>query len=186
MHVVFIDNGRSETLGSDCAEALRCIRCGACLNVCPIFRQASGHAYRHTYPGPIGAVLAPNLVGDERFPELADLPKASSLCGACNEVCPVDIPIPDLLLRLRNRGKQRHAKKASINAPGLKPWATMASHPGIWKAALKGGHVMNLLPERLMLHPSAQAWLKARTLPKWQGGEFRQWMKNRGKQGGAS
>jgi L-lactate dehydrogenase complex protein LldF len=181
MHVVFVDNGRTETLASDCAEALRCIRCGACLNVCPIFRQASGHAYRHTYPGPIGAVLAPNLVGDKRFPELADLPKASSLCGACNEVCPVDIPIPDLLLRLRNRGKQRHAAKSSINAPGLKPWATMASSPGLWKAALKGGHVMNILPEKLMLHPSAQAWLKARTLPKWQGGEFRKWMKQRGK-----
>ena len=81
MHVLFIDNGRSETLASDCRDALNCIRCGACLNVCPVFRQASGHAYRHTYPGPIGAVLAPNLVGKEGFAELADLPKASSLCG---------------------------------------------------------------------------------------------------------
>ena len=71
------------------------------MNVCPVYRQTSGHAYRSVYPGPVGAVLSPLLAG-KRFPELADLPKASSLCGACNEVCPVDIPIPDLLLRLSN------------------------------------------------------------------------------------
>ncbi len=179
MHVVFIDNGRTETLGSDCAEALRCIRCGACLNVCPVFRQASGHAYRHTYPGPIGAVLAPNLVGKAEFPELADLPKASSLCGACNEVCPVNIPIPDLLLRLRNRGKQAHAPKATIAAPGMGAWATLASHPAMWRTALLGGRLMNVLPSSLIPHPAMQAWLRDRTLPRWQGGAFRRWLKGR-------
>ena len=105
MHVIFLDNGRTETLASECREILRCIRCGACLNVCPVYRQASGHAYRSVYPGPVGAVLTP-LLAREHFEEFADLPKASSLCGACNEVCPVNIPIPDLLLRLRDKGKR--------------------------------------------------------------------------------
>ncbi len=179
MHVVFIDNGRIETLASDCAEALRCIRCGACLNVCPIFRQASGHAYRHTYPGPIGSILAPNLVGKEKFPELADLPKASTLCGACNEACPVDIPIPDLLLKLRHRGKQEKAPKAMIAAPGMGPWASLASRPVLWKVALAGGRILNVLPDSTLIHPSAQAWVRDRTLPKWEGGDFRRWLKKR-------
>jgi len=179
MHVVFIDNGRSETLASDCAEALRCIRCGACLNVCPVFRQASGHAYRHTYPGPIGAILAPNLVGKKEFPGLADLPKASSLCGACNEVCPVNIPIPDLLLRLRNRGKKLKAKRASINAPSMGGWAILASSPPVWKASLQGGKLLNILPHSWLPAKAVRTWLRDRSLPEWQGGEFRKWMKNR-------
>ncbi|MCB1123229.1 MAG: LUD domain-containing protein, partial [Verrucomicrobiae bacterium] len=181
MHVVFVDNGRTEVLESDCREALHCIRCGACLNVCPVFRQASGFAYRHTYPGPIGAVLAPNLVGKENFPELADLPKASSLCGACNEACPVNIPIPDLLLRLRNRGKQLGAAKSKIAAPPMGAWSRMASSPTAWKLALKGGRLMNVLPQGMIPVPAMQTWLKDRTLPGWQGGQFRKWMKGRKK-----
>jgi L-lactate dehydrogenase complex protein LldF len=179
MHVVFIDNGRTEVLASDCREALHCIRCGACLNVCPVFRQASGFAYRHTYPGPIGAVLAPNLVGKAGFPELADLPKASSLCGACNEVCPVNIPIPDLLLRLRNRGKESGAPNSKIAAPPMGAWSSLASSPTAWNLALKGGHLMNVLPQRMIPVPAMQTWLKDRVLPDWQGGQFRKWMKNR-------
>ena len=181
MHVIFIDNGRSETLASDCRDALNCIRCGACLNVCPVFRQASGHAYRHTYPGPIGAVLAPNLVGKEGFPELADLPKASSLCGACNEVCPVDIPIPELLLRLRNRGKEEGAAKSKIASPPMGAWATMASSPTAWKLALKGGHMMNVIPQGMIPVPALRTWLKDRTLPNWKGGSFRSWLRKREK-----
>lgn len=179
MHVVFVDNGRTETLASDCREALHCIRCGACLNVCPVFRQASGHAYRHTYPGPIGAILAPNLVGKEGFPELADLPKASSLCGACNEVCPVNIPIPDLLLRLRNRGNELGAEKSKIASPPMGAWSTLATNPTAWKLALKGGHLLNVLPQGMVPVPAMQTWLKDRTLPRWQGGRFRSWMKKR-------
>ncbi len=179
MHVIFIDNGRSETLASDCRDALNCIRCGACLNVCPVFRLASGHAYRHTYPGPIGAVLAPNLVGKAKFPEMADLPKASSLCGACNEVCPVNIPIPDLLLRLRNRAKQEGAKKSQIATPPMGAWATLASSPTAWKLALKGGHLMNVIPHGMVPVPALKTWLKDRTLPDWRGGSFRKWLRNR-------
>jgi len=117
MHVVFLDNGRSDILKWDCREILRCIRCGACQNVCPVYRQASGHAYRATYGGPIGAVLSPLLAGDD-FASYADLPKASSLCGACREACPVDIPIPDMLLKLRHRAHEQGIRSRRFTASG--------------------------------------------------------------------
>lgn len=177
MHVIFLDNRRTEVLASNCREILRCIRCGACLNVCPIYRQASGHAYRSVYPGPVGAVLSPLLKGNQ-FPELADLPKASSLCGACNEVCPVDIPIPDLLLRLRNKGKTEKAPRASVGTPGFKMWSMLATQPAAWKTALKLGHAMNIAPHAVFnVHPSARAWQSSRDLPPFKGGEFRKWIK---------
>src|ERR687890_959116 len=100
VHLILMDNGRSKLLGTEFEEALYCIRCGACLNVRPVYRQTGGHAYGSTYSGPIGAVITPLLKGDE---EAKDLPYASSLCGACTETCPVGIPLHDLLLKLRNR-----------------------------------------------------------------------------------
>ncbi|MBI2510409.1 MAG: iron-sulfur cluster-binding protein [Opitutae bacterium] len=180
MHVIFVDNGRTDVLASECREILRCIRCGACLNVCPVYRQASGHAYRSVYPGPVGAVLSPLLAG-KKFPELADLPKASSLCGACNEVCPVNIPIPDLLLRLREKGKREGAPLASVGTPPMGAWALMASQPTAWKAALFGGKALNYLPTKLIPVPALRAWEEKRALPEWRGGEFRKWMKSRSK-----
>ncbi|HLP01724.1 MAG TPA: LutB/LldF family L-lactate oxidation iron-sulfur protein [Opitutaceae bacterium] len=180
MHVIFVDNNRTEVLASECRAILRCIRCGACLNVCPVYRQASGHAYRSVYPGPVGAVLSPLLAG-KRFPELADLPKASSLCGACNEVCPVNIPIPDLLLRLRDKAKREHAPLASAGTPPMGGWAVLASTPAAWKTALAGGKLLDLVPHKLIPVPALHAWTDKRTLPSWQGGEFRRWMKNRNK-----
>ncbi|MEO6003195.1 MAG: LutB/LldF family L-lactate oxidation iron-sulfur protein [Opitutus sp.] len=178
MHVIFVDNGRTDVLATECRDILRCIRCGACLNVCPVYRQASGHAYRSVYPGPVGAVLSPLLAG-EKFSALADLPKASSLCGACNEVCPVNIPIPDLLLRLRDKGKREHAPLASASSPPMGAWSVLASQPSAWKAALFGGKLINYLPTKLLPIPALRAWENERTLPKWRGGEFRQWMKSR-------
>jgi L-lactate dehydrogenase complex protein LldF len=183
MHVIFVDNGRTEVLATECRDILRCIRCGACLNVCPIYRQASGHAYRSVYPGPVGAVLSPLLM-KERFPEKADLPKASSLCGACQEVCPVNIPIPDLLLRLRDKAKEEH-----VPSPGTPPmgvWALMASQPAAWKAALVGGRMMNILPTKMLPVPALRAWEDQRTLPAWKGGAFRKWMRNRPAKGDRS
>ncbi|CAN5623776.1 LutB/LldF family L-lactate oxidation iron-sulfur protein [soil metagenome] len=178
MHVIFVDNGRTDTLNSDIKEILRCIRCGACMNVCPVYRQASGHAYRSVYPGPLGAVLSPMLVG-KNFAQLADLPKASSLCGACNEVCPVDIPIPDLLVKLRNRAKEEHLP--SPGSPPMGPYALMATSPLMWKTAMQAGVVMNVLPMDKLPIPAIGEWLKVRTLPKWRGGKFRSWMKKRKK-----
>lgn len=180
MHVIFVDNGRTDVLATECRDILRCIRCGACLNVCPVYRQASGHAYRSVYPGPVGAVLSPLLAG-EKFSSLADLPKASSLCGACNEVCPVNIPIPDLLLRLRDKGKREHAPLASASTPPMGAWAVLASQPTAWKAALFGGKLLNVLPTKLIPVPALRAWESQRTLPEWRGGEFRKWMSRRKK-----
>lgn len=177
MHVIFVDNGRTEILEGNCKDILRCIRCGACLNVCPVYRQASGHAYRSVYPGPVGAVLSPLLMGKMHFHEKADLPKASSLCGACHEVCPVNIPIPDLLLRLRNRAHQE-----GVELPGTPPmgaWSLLASQPLAWRTALNVSRVMNHLPTELLPIPALQAWQKERALPEWRGGAFRKWLAER-------
>lgn len=178
MHVVFMDNGRTDVLASNCKEILRCIRCGACQNVCPVYRQASGHAYRSTYGGPVGAVLSPLLFGD-RFPELADLPKASSLCGACNEVCPVDIPIPDLLLRLRDKAHQAHVHSPA--AIPMSPFAVLATSPSLWRTAMTMSKAMNHLPIQVAPIKPLQDWLGQRTLPDSHGGDFRKWFKARKK-----
>jgi L-lactate dehydrogenase complex protein LldF len=176
MHVIFLDNGRTDVLASNCREILRCIRCSACQNVCPVYRQASGHAYRSPYGGPVGAVLSPLLFGDH-FPDLADLPKASSLCGACQEVCPVDIPIPDLLLRLRDKAKRENAP--SRGAPPMGPFAHLASSPRLWRTAMTMSRAMNHLPIHVAPIAPLQAWLQQRTLPEFRGGHFRKWLKRR-------
>jgi L-lactate dehydrogenase complex protein LldF len=180
LHVVFLDNGRSRVLGGDYREILRCIRCGACLNVCPVFRQASGHAYRSVYSGPVGAVLSPLLAREEDggagFAALADLPRASSLCGACNEVCPVDIPIPDLLLRLRARGKHERAPAAA--APSLAAWAGVAARPWAWRRALAAGGLASKVPAPLRPRP-LRVWGATHGLPPWRGGAFRRWLRDR-------
>ncbi|MCG8526891.1 MAG: LutB/LldF family L-lactate oxidation iron-sulfur protein [Opitutales bacterium] len=178
LHVVFLDNGRSEILGGEFKSILRCIRCGACLNVCPVYRQSSGHAYRAVYPGPVGAVLSP-LLKSNSYPDFADLPKASSLCGACNEVCPVDIPLPELLLRHRNKSKIEHQKKAAAGTPPLGAWAELCSHPTLWKTTLATGKAMNHLPIDKMPIPPIQAWTHSRELPEFRGGKFRKWFKQR-------
>lgn len=178
MHVVFMDNGRTDVLASNCKEILRCIRCGACQNVCPVYRQASGHAYRSPYGGPVGAVLSPLLFGN-RFPEFADLPKASSLCGACNEVCPVDIPIPDLLLRLRDKAHREHVHSPA--AIPMSPFAVLATSPSLWRTAMTMSKAMNHLPIQVAPIKPLQDWLGQRTLPDSHGGDFRKWLKNRKK-----
>jgi len=183
MVVIFVDNGRSQVLGTNCNEILRCIRCGACQNVCPVYRQASGHAYRATYQGPVGAVLSPLLAGKD-FPKYADLPKASSLCGACNEVCPVDIPIPDLLLRLRDKAFTEGAPEAKRGTPPMAPYAWLATSPKLWRGAMRASNLGNTLPVGLSPVPALQRWLGPRDLPPFRGGAFRDWMKERGKRDG--
>ena len=135
MHLILLDNGRSELLGTPFEEALYCIRCGACLNVCPVYRQTGGHAYGSTYSGPIGAVITPLLKGDE---EAKDLPHASSLCGACSEACPVGIPLHDLLLKLRNRQVDRGlASKAEQIA--FKGFEKTMKSPALYNISTKAG-----------------------------------------------
>src|ERR671913_2192602 len=137
LHLILMDNGRSNLLGTDFEEALYCIRCGACLNVCPVYRQTGGHAYGSTYSGPIGAVITPLLKGDR---EGEELPYASSLCGACTETCPVGIPLHDLLLKLRNRQVEEGlaGRAESLMFKGFE--RTMKS-PAAYKAGAKVGRL---------------------------------------------
>lgn len=117
-HVVILDNGRVNMLANPhLRESLYCIRCGACLNVCPVYQKIGGHAYGWVYPGPIGAILTPQMIGRERA---ADLPFASSLCGACRDVCPVQINIPDMLLHLRSEIKESVMEQPASGGPSLK------------------------------------------------------------------
>jgi len=135
MHLILLDNGRSELLGTEFEEALYCIRCGACLNVCPVYRQTGGHAYGSTYSGPIGAVITPLLKGDE---EARDLPHASSLCGACSEACPVGIPLHDLLLKLRNRQVEEGLASRPQRA-AFKAFESTMRRPALYKISGKAG-----------------------------------------------
>jgi L-lactate dehydrogenase complex protein LldF len=174
MHLILLDNGRSKLLGTEFEEALYCIRCGACLNVCPVYRQTGGHAYGSTYSGPIGAVITPLLKGDE---EAKDLPHASSLCGACSEACPVGIPLHDLLLKLRNRQvKEGLAGRAQSMA--FKGFENTMKSPALYKISgklgrtaqkplLRGGSVRPL-PGPL------SNWTDSRDLPPMAEKPFRQ------------
>ena len=118
-HVVLLDNGRTSVLADHVGrQALHCIRCSACLNVCPVYTRTGGHAYGSVYPGPIGAILTPQLIGIENA---SSLPFASSLCGACYEVCPVKINIPAVLLHLRGRAVEVSAGAESGSRWGLRP-----------------------------------------------------------------
>jgi L-lactate dehydrogenase complex protein LldF len=123
--VVILDNGRSAIRGTEFASVLNCIRCGACLNVCPVYRNVGGHAYSAVYSGPIGAVLTPLLRPDD--PEARELSQASSLCGACWEACPVRIPLHDLLLQLRARDAPGDGGRTRRAGFGL--WSRLWSTP---------------------------------------------------------
>ena len=112
LHIILLDNGRSQLLGGAYQEILECIRCGACLNVCPVYQEAGGHAYGSPYSGPIGAVISPLLFGREKYPAL---PQASSLCGACRDVCPARIDIPRMLLALREEARTQANSTSWLN-----------------------------------------------------------------------
>jgi L-lactate dehydrogenase complex protein LldF len=132
VHVVLVDNGRTTLFEDDVAwEALRCVRCGACLNICPVYRQTGGHAYGWTYSGPIGAIISPGLLGLDRA---LPLPHASSLCGACTDVCPVRIPIPELLIHWRERTVDE-GRNSTAERLGMKAYAGLAERPGAFSAA---------------------------------------------------
>ncbi|MEA2733709.1 MAG: L-lactate dehydrogenase complex protein LldF, partial [Humisphaera sp.] len=129
-HLVLIDNGRSEILASEeYRETLRCIRCGACLNACPIYRKIGGHAYGSVYPGPIGALITPLFQGLGNF---KDLPQASSLCGACYEACPVKINIPRHLVNLRRDINAQHLN-SPIERAVYRFWAWSLKSPFLYK-----------------------------------------------------
>src|SRR5690606_8091900 len=116
VHLVLLDNGRSQAYrDEELRKTLQCIRCGACMNHCPVYTRIGGHAYGTIYPGPIGKIISPHLLGLE---STSDLPTASSLCGACEEVCPVNIPIPMLLQRLRKQSNLSDPQQGSMKGAG--------------------------------------------------------------------
>ena len=128
-HVVLVDNGRSDMLGTELQDMLRCIRCSACINHCPVYTAVGGHAYGSVYPGPMGAVLSPGLAD---LPKAKNLPNASTFCGRCEEVCPVAIPLPRLLRYWRTQEFSRHLRAWSERT-GLRAWAWLNVRPGMYR-----------------------------------------------------
>ncbi len=173
-HIILLDNGRSSLLGGEMQDMLRCIRCGACMNHCPVYQNIGGHAYGWVYPGPMGSILTPLLGGMENAP---DLPNASTLCGACTVVCPVKIPLPDLLRKLREK-QMEIGMKSRQETFMLRAWAWLALHPKIYAMTTSiAVRFMKLLGgrEKLLHHlPGARGWSDGRDFPAPQGKTFRE------------
>jgi L-lactate dehydrogenase complex protein LldF len=179
-HYVILDNGRSELLGSQLRDVLRCIRCGACMNHCPVYSAIGGHAYGSVYPGPIGAVLTPHLAGVKAA---RHLPNASSFCGACAEVCPVKIPLPDLMRVWRERDFEAGAFPLSQRI-GLRTWAWLAKRPRIYHMTARFlSAILGAWGRRrgsLRILPFGRGWTKYRAFPAPQGRTFQQlWTETR-------
>jgi L-lactate dehydrogenase complex protein LldF len=171
-HVVLLDNGRSELLGGEFRDMLRCIRCAACINHCPVYAAIGGHAYGWVYPGPMGAVLTPSLIGIE---EASDLPNASTLCGRCESVCPVKIPLPKLLRHWREREHDARLNPR-VWRIGLRLWAELAQRPALYNAI--SGALSRLLGwagarrGRFRALPCAAGWTSVRDMPAPEGRTF--------------
>jgi L-lactate dehydrogenase complex protein LldF len=164
-HLVLVDNGRSALASSEYAEVLRCIRCGACQNICPVYRQVGGHAYGWVYGGPIGAVLTPLMRGDADGGELAH---ASSLCAACDDICPVKIPLHELLLKLRRRRAEGDSAPRAERI-GFALWSRVWSVPALYRLSGRLGRI-SLLPlsrdGRVRRGPGPLGrWTRGRSLP---------------------
>ena len=191
-HIILLDNGRTRVRNSPLKESLYCIRCGACLNACPVFRELSGHAYIGRdlaiapYPGPIGSVISPGLFGENYF----QLAQASSLCGACKEACPVDIDLPKLLTRVRagevdeERGKKKDGAGLTWSTKFfLKLYTRLATQPKLFafsqKFASLGTHLLS--PRSQWMHlPAFTGWGYSKDMPRFAGKTFRsQWKGNR-------
>jgi len=178
-HLILLDNGRTATLADQQGRAaLRCIRCSACLNVCPVYARTGGHAYGSVYSGPIGAVLSPQLTG---VAANSSLPFASSLCGACYDVCPVAIDIPTMLVHLRAEAVEstrRRLPSAERSLMAAAAW-TMADSQR-WTRALRAGRLGRLAARRRALPPPLSAWVAARDLPEPPRETFRDWWTREG------
>ena len=172
-HVILLDNGRSAMLGNEFRDVLRCIRCGACMNHCPVYHAIGGHAYGWVYPGPIGAVLTPALIGIE---EAGNLPNASTFCGRCEAVCPMRIPLPRMMRHWREREFERHLTPAAARG-GLRLWAFLARRPALYGLATR--LAMGALgwagrrAGRFRSLPLAGGWTRHRDLPAPEGRTFR-------------
>lgn len=173
-YLLILDNGRSKIFGSEYAESLACIRCGACLNACPVYQNIGGHAYGWVYPGPIGSIVSPLLLGITAAPKL---PYASSLCGACQAACPVEINIPDMLLKLRRDLVE--AGDASLGwRIGMKLWRIVMKSPGLYRFGGKfAGLAMRVLAKDGKINslpPPLSAWTKNRDFQPFATQSFRE------------
>ena len=169
-HLVLLDNGRTAVLADEQGRsALHCIRCSACLNVCPVYERTGGHAYGSVYPGPIGAVLSPQLTGVE---DNASLPYASSLCGACFDACPVKIDIPSMLVHLRDEAPHPRTERVAMAAA-----AYTMDHPRLYAAAQHAAKLSRYAGRRLP--PPLNGWTASRDLPEPPPETFRDWWARR-------
>ena len=174
MYVILVDNGRTRLVGGDLQEMLRCIRCGACMNHCPVFQTVGGHAYGWVYPGPMGSVLTPVFNGLENA---LDLPQAATLCGACEVACPVMIPLPALLRKLRERQVEQNLRPWAERA-GLRIWAAFATRPWLYAVATKiAARVLHWMGGRrgaISRLPFDPGWTLGRDFPAPEGKTFRE------------
>jgi len=174
MYFVLVDAGRSRLIGSEFEDMLRCIRCGACMNHCPVYQKIGGHSYGWVYPGPMGSVLTPSYVGIENA---VDLPQASTLCGECHVVCPVKIPLLDLLRKLREK-QFKTGLRPTFEYMAFGVWAFFAQRPTLYRFATKwAARVMKLMGgQQRLIHalPGAAGWTDQRDMPAPSGKTFRE------------
>ena len=175
-HVILLDNGRSAMLGTGFEDMLRCIRCGACMNHCPVYHQVGGHAYGWVYPGPMGAVLTPSLIG---VADGGQLPNASTFCGRCEQVCPMRIPLPKMMRHWREREFERNLAPAAVRY-GIGFWAYFARRPWIYRLAtditMRALALIGRRKGRFAWLPLAGGWTAYRDFPTPQGATFQaQW-----------
>ena len=175
-HVILLDNGRSAMLNGPFGDMLRCIRCGACMNHCPVYQAVGGHAYGWVYPGPMGAVLTPSLIGVK---DGGQLPNASTFCGRCESVCPMRIPLPKMMRHWREREFERHLTPAPMRM-GLSYWAFLARNPTLYRfatdMAMRALALIGRKKGRFSWLPLAGGWTQYRDLTAPQGATFQsQW-----------
>jgi L-lactate dehydrogenase complex protein LldF len=181
-HVVLLDNGRSAMLGTEFQDMLRCIRCAACMNHCPVYHQIGGHAYGWIYPGPMGSVLTPSLIGVDKA---GHLPNASTFCGRCESVCPMKIPLPKMMRHWREREFERNLNPA-VARYGLGIWAFFAKRPRLYglsvRIAAKAMKLMGRQKGSFQSLPGAGAWTKYRDFAVPEGETFQaKWKKRAAK-----
>ena len=178
-HVVLLDNGRSAMLAGAFRDMLRCIRCGACMNHCPVYHAVGGHAYGWVYPGPMGAVLTPSLIGIDKA---GNLPNASTFCGRCEAVCPVRIPLPGMMRSWREREFERHLSPVTARA-GLAFWGFFARRPWLYRfSTAMAARLLARLGRtrgRFAWLPLASGWTRYRDFPAPQGATFQAQWKHR-------
>lgn len=179
MYFVLVDGGRTGLIGGAFQEMLRCIRCGACMNHCPVYQKVGGHTYGWVYPGPMGSVLTPSYVGLDKA---LDLPQAATLCGACNSVCPVGIPLSDLLRKLRERQMERGLRPWQERY-GLLAWGFAVRRPALYgmmtRIAARALKWLGRERKSISSLPLAQGWTRTREMPAPSGRTFRDMYRER-------